>query len=193
VEIFTFLFMRTTNNQKTGNKQKTQTIFDSSPLLKVLSIIGPIAGFSAALSPLIPYYLNSQPQYLPIGANFTSNNQTIQLEVADEPKEYSHGLKFRKSLPKNQGMLFVLKKPEQLKLWMKDTHIPLDMIFLQDGVIKTIVEAAPPCKTKTCPKYDSVYPINQVIELPDGSVKSLDLKPGKKIELKLNPDTTYKQ
>jgi uncharacterized protein len=185
--------MRTTNNQDTENKQKTQTIFNSSPSLKILSIIGPIAGFSAALSPLIPYYLNRQPQYLPISASFTSNNQVIQLEIADEPKEYSHGLKFRKSITKNQGMLFVLKKPEQVKLWMKDTHIPLDMIFLQDGVIKTIVEAAPPCETKICPEYDSVYSINQVIELPAGSVKSLDLKPGKEIELKLNPDTTNKQ
>ncbi|MBW4512169.1 MAG: DUF192 domain-containing protein [Scytonematopsis contorta HA4267-MV1] len=167
---------------QTENSQKTKK--EKLPLwIKVFNIVGPIAGIALSTMPFTLNYLNRQPQYLPIAASFSSDNKTIKLEVADEPQEYSHGLKFRKSIPKNQGMLFILKKPEQVKLWMKDTYVPLDMIFLQDGVIKTIVESAPPCKTKTCPKYDSVYPINQVIELPAGSVKSLELKPGKKIEL----------
>ena len=73
---------------------------------------------------------------------------------------------------------------------MQDTYIPLDMIFLQDGVIKSIVEAAPPCNTKICPKYDSVYPVNQVIELPANSTKILNLKVGKKLHLDFNPNQT---
>ncbi|RAM50031.1 MAG: DUF192 domain-containing protein [Hapalosiphonaceae cyanobacterium JJU2] len=156
---------------------------EKSLFFKILSIVGPIAGFTAALSPLPLYFWTRQPQYLPIGATFTSNNQIVQLELADDRKEYAHGLKFRKSIPQNQGMIFVLKKPEKVKLWMKDTYVPLDMIFLQDGAIKSIVEAAPPCNTKTCSKYDSVYPVNQVIELPAGSTKTLNLKVGNKVQL----------
>jgi uncharacterized protein len=161
---------------------------EKSLFYKFIKFVGPIAGFTAALSPLPLYFWTRQPQYLPIGATFTSNNQTVQLELADDRQEYAHGLKFRNSIPENHGMLFVLNKPKIVKLWMKDTYIPLDMIFLRDGVIKSIVEAAPPCKTKTCPKYDSVYPVNQVIELPAGSTKTLNLQVSKqiKIDFKLN-------
>jgi uncharacterized membrane protein (UPF0127 family) len=169
-------------NQTSTQTKGTQTS-EKSLFFNILKVVGPIAGFTAALSPLPLYFWNRQPHYLPIGATFTSNNQTVQLELADDRKEYAHGLKFRDSISKNHGMLFVLNNPEKVKLWMKDTPVPLDMIFLQNGVIKSIVKAAPPCKTKTCPNYDSVYPINQVIELPAGSTKTLDLKVGKRLEL----------
>ena len=175
----------TTNQIKLISNQTSKQIqrADKSLFSRVINIIGPLAGFTAALSPLTLYFWTRQPQYIPINASFTSNNQRIELEVADNKEEYAHGLKFRDSIPKNGGMLFVLNKPEKVQLWMNDTHIPLDMIFLQDGVIKSTVEAAPPCKTKICPKYDSVYPVNQVIELSAGSTKTLDLKVGSKIKL----------
>ncbi|MDF5728138.1 MAG: DUF192 domain-containing protein [Rhizonema sp. PD38] len=168
--------------QKSVQKEGAQNL-EQSLFFNILKVLGPIAGFTATLSPLPLYFWNHQPHYLPIGATFTSNNQTVQLELVDDRREYAHGLKFRDSIPKNRGMLFVLNKPEKVKLWMKDTHVPLDMIFLQDGVIKSIVEAAPPCKTKTCPNYDSVYPVNQIIELPALSIGNLNLKVGKRLQL----------
>lgn len=168
--------------QKEPQTQQTQTS-EKSLFLKILKVIGPIAGFTAALSPLPLYFWNRQPQYLPLGATFTSGNQIIKLEVARKDKELSKGLKFRKSIPNNHGMLFVINKPEPISLWMKDTHIPLDMIFLKDGEIKHILKNAPPCTTRECPKYNSVYPVNQVIELPAGSSDSLNLTKGKKIQL----------
>ncbi|ALF56535.1 hypothetical protein ACX27_24310 [Nostoc piscinale CENA21] len=177
-----------TNIQTKQSQNSEKSLFYK--FIKFIKFVGPIAGFTAALSPLPLYFWTRQPQYLPIGATFTSNNQTVQLELADDRKEYAHGLKFRNSIPENHGMLFVLNKPEKVKLWMKDTYIPLDMIFLQDGVIKSIVEAAPPCKTKTCPKYDSIYPVNQVIELPANSTKTLNLKVGKKLQLDFNTNKT---
>ncbi|MGH2412886.1 MAG: DUF192 domain-containing protein [Brasilonema sp.] len=131
-----------------GIQTKGTQTSEKSLFFKILFVIGPIAGFTAALSPLALYFWNHQPQYLPIGATFSSNNQTVQLELANDKKEYSHGLKFRNSIPKNRGMLFVLNKPERIKLWMKDTHIPLDMIFLQNGVIQSIIEAVPLAKSK---------------------------------------------
>ncbi len=177
--------------QVTGNQvQKVQTLDDKPLVLKILNIVGPIAGFGFAILPFVLHFYSRQPRYLPVNASFNANNQTIKLEVANKPEDFSHGLKFRKSIEPNRGMLFVLRKPEKVKLWMKDTYIPLDMVFLQDGIIKTIVESAPPCKTKTCSKYDSVYAVNQVIELTAGSAKRLDLKPGKKVELNINSTST---
>lgn len=151
--------------------------------LKILNIVGPIASLALVTLPFVFYYLARKPHYLPVGATFRSNQQIVQLEVATKAEDYLHGLKFRHSMPENTGMLFILKNKENIKLWMKDTYIPLDMIFLSDGVIKTIVEAAPPCKTQVCPKYDSVYPVNYIIELPAGSVKSLNLYVNKKIKI----------
>ncbi|MBF2004454.1 DUF192 domain-containing protein [Chlorogloeopsis sp. ULAP01] len=176
----------TRQTTQTSTQTKGAQTSEKSLFLKILNIAGPIAGFTAALSPLPYYFWTRQPQYLPIGATFTSNNQTVQLELADDRKEYNHGLKFRNSIPNNHGMLFVLDKPEKVKLWMKDTYIPLDMIFLKDGKIKNIVRNTPPCKTEECPKYSSIHPVNQVIELPAGSADSLGLKIGKYIEINFN-------
>ncbi|WP_313885050.1 DUF192 domain-containing protein [Scytonema hofmannii] len=170
---------------KQTNQTKRSQTPEKSLFFKILNFAGPIAGFTAALSPLALYFWTCQPQYLPIGASFTTNNQTFQLEVARENKELSKGLKFRSYLPNNQGMLFVINKPEAISLWMKDTHIPLDMIFLKDGEIKHIVRNAPPCTTRECPKYNSVHPVNQVIELPANSVDSLGLNNGKFIKLNI--------
>ena len=82
-------------------------------------------------------------------------------------------------------MLFVINKSEPISLWMKDTYIPLDMIFLKSGEIKHIVRNVPPCTTQECPKYNSVYPVNQVIELPAGSVDYLRLNNGKFLTINL--------
>ncbi|NMG22751.1 DUF192 domain-containing protein [Brasilonema bromeliae] len=168
-----------------GIQAKQAQTSPKSLFFKILNVVGPIAGFIAALSPLPLYFWNHQPQYLPIGATFTSNNQTIKLEVARVAQELSKGLKFRKSIPNNHGMLFVINKSEPISLWMKDTYIPLDMIFLKSGEIKHIVRNVPPCTTQECPKYNSVYPVNQVIELPAGSVDFLRLNNGEFLKINL--------
>ncbi len=171
--------------QKHAQTKGAQTP-EKSLFFKILNVAGPIAGFIAALSPLPLYFWTHQPQSLPIGATFTSNNQTIKLEVARVAQELSKGLKFRKSIPNNHGMLFAINKSEPISLWMKDTHIPLDMIFLKSGEIKHIVRNAPPCTTRECPKYNSVYPVNQVIELPAGSADTLGLNHGGFIKINFN-------
>ncbi|GJD22973.1 Protein of unknown function DUF192 [Rivularia sp. IAM M-261] len=169
--------MRILNSTKS---QKGEELF-----LKIINKIGPIAGITVVILPLALYLHSRQPQKLPIGASFTVNNQTIQLEVAREPQELYKGLKFRTALPPNHGMLFVVNKPEIISLWMKDTYVHLDMVFLKDGEIKNIVRKAPPCTTKECPSYSSNYPVNQIIELPAGSADSLGLNIGKSIQIKL--------
>ena len=174
------------------NNQKVQTADKNLVFLKVLDIIGPIASVALVILPFGLHFWCRQPRYLPIGATLGIKNQTIQLEVARKREELAHGLKFRSFIPRERGMLFVIDKPQPVKLWMKDTYVPLDMIFLSDGVIKTIVEVAPPCKSRQCPKYDSQYPVNQIIELPAGSAKTLNLQVGQKIELNFLENKQHK-
>ena len=74
-----------------------------------INIAGPIAGFTAALSPLL--FFSFDPHYLNIGAILTTNkNQMVRLELADQKEERLHGLKFRQALPKNQGLHVSLSK-----------------------------------------------------------------------------------
>lgn len=163
-----------------------KSISSENAFLKLLNIAGPIAAILLTALPLALYFYNRQPQKLPVSATFSKNNQTIQLEVARKPSELSKGLKFRKSIPENRGMLFVVKRAEPIKLWMKDTYIPLDMVFMRDSVVNDIVSNAVPCKSEPCPAYGGKLPANQIIEVPAGKAARLGIKVGDEITIKFN-------
>ena len=71
-------------------------------------------------------------------------------------------------------MLFPVQPAKLVQVWMKDMKFPLDIVFVKDGKVIQTVENAPPCKTvaSTCPVYNSVSPVDTVIELhPESSIK----------------------
>tara|TARA_Y100000739_G_C20355306_1_gene349674 strand:+ start:87 stop:572 length:486 start_codon:yes stop_codon:yes gene_type:complete len=73
----------------------------------------------------------------------------FEVEVADNPVRRADGLMNRKFLDLKQGMVFIFEKPSKLVFWMKDTFIPLDIIFFDErGVIKSIHENAEPNSDK---------------------------------------------
>ncbi|MFB6182833.1 MAG: DUF192 domain-containing protein, partial [Candidatus Nanohaloarchaea archaeon] len=80
-------------------------------------------------------------------AYFISNNKTlgkITLEIADTREERKKGLMFRKSLKNNHGMLFIFNKSANRTFWMKNTYIPLNIIFINENLtIVKIVNAEP--------------------------------------------------
>jgi uncharacterized protein len=128
----------------------------------------------------------SAGQKLPISAQaIVPNGTKIQLEVAQTPKQQEIGLMNRTSLPDNQGMLFKFPSPQPVRFWMKNTLIPLDMVFLQNGVVKYIQTSATPCTSDPCPTYGPNTPIDTVIELRSGRSSELGLKVGDSI--KVNP------
>ena len=83
----------------------------------------------------------------------------IDIEIADNPDKRAIGLMFRSSLPDNAGMLFIYEKPQPLFFWMKNTYIPLDIIFANGNMqILTIHKNTKPLSEKLIPSYgDSLY------------------------------------
>lgn len=100
----------------------------------------------------------------------------FKVEVVDTPEGMQQGLMNRESLAKDRGMLFVLDDPKEAYMWMKDTLIPLDMVFIKaDGTIHRIEENTTPKSLKI---IRSGGDVKYVLELPGGSAKRLKLKAG---------------
>jgi uncharacterized protein len=125
-------------------------------------------------------------QKLPVSAQVTIAGQNIQLEVARTPGEQSTGLMYRTELAPNRGMLFVFSPPRPVSFWMKNTLIPLDMVFLSNGVVKYIGENIPPCKVDPCPGYGPApnIDIDNVLELRSGRAAELRLKVGDRLKFR---------
>jgi uncharacterized protein len=133
-------------------------------------------------------------QNLPVTARLivskASAISAIELEVANTAQEQEIGLMNRPSMPLNHGMVFNFTPPVPARFWMKNTLIPLDMLFLRDGKIKNIQANVPPCKADPCPNYgpDNQELIDQVIELNAGQAQKLGLQVGDKLTIqKISP------
>ncbi len=100
------------------------------------------------------------------------------LYVADSPQERSKGLSGRSSLPDDRGMVFIFDKPDELCFWMKDTLIPLDMIWLDEAKKVTKVEAN--VQPSSYPdSFCSLEPKDKyVIELNAGKAQEFGIKTG---------------
>lgn len=100
----------------------------------------------------------------------------ITVEVVDTPDGREKGLMFRQQLPRYSGMLFVYEYPQPAAFWMKNTLIPLDMLFFDDaGRLTRIHENAQPGDLTPVPGGDAV---RYVLELNAGMAKTLHLEPG---------------
>lgn len=127
--------------------------------------------------------VQNQAQILPVGAIAKVGETVIQLEVAKTPEEQAMGLMYRNHLEKDRGMIFLFSPPRMTRFWMKNTWIPLDMIFLRDGVIQSISSQVPPCTSDPCPSYGPLVEIDQVVELASGRAAELGLKRGDRLNI----------
>jgi uncharacterized membrane protein (UPF0127 family) len=98
------------------------------------------------------------------------------VELADDEAAREKGLMFRKNLPLGQGMLFDFHVEQEVGFWMKNTYIPLDMLFIQDnGRILRIAENTTPLSEAIIP---SGGPIRAVLEVIGGSAEKFGIQPG---------------
>jgi YVTN family beta-propeller protein len=118
--------------------------------------------------------------------NNNNNNSSVIarvfVEVQDDREEFPRGLMFRNHLPWNAGMLFAFNEEEPQTFWMKNTLIPLDMIFVDSSSkIIDIKENVPPCEQEECPNYTSIEPAQYVLEVNAGFVQEKGIKIGDRL------------
>jgi len=103
----------------------------------------------------------------------------FDVEMANDSQSQEYGLMFRKSLAPHAGMLFDFHMNVETSFWMKNTLIPLDMIFVRDdGTISSVAPDAVPLSTTPVP---SVEPIRAVLEIGGGRASQFGIYPGEKV------------
>ncbi len=103
----------------------------------------------------------------------------LNVEVAQTAQEHSIGLMFRKSMPTNDGMLFIFDRPGQQCFWMKNTLLPLSVAFVADDGSITNIEAMKP---QTLDSHCSTRDVRFVLEMNDGWFAKRGIKPGMKLK-----------
>ena len=108
----------------------------------------------------------------------TAGMHVIQAEVAVSPQERAIGLMHRKSMPANNGMLFVFEEPNPQCFWMKNTRLPLSIAFLaEDGSVVNIADMKPMDETSHC----SEKPVRFALEMNKGWFAKRGIKAGSKL------------
>ncbi|MEL6372996.1 MAG: DUF192 domain-containing protein [Pseudomonadota bacterium] len=103
----------------------------------------------------------------------------ITAEIARSPVQKARGLMFRTALGENEGMLFPHAKPQELTMWMRNTYISLDMIFIRgDGTVHRVAEETEPFSETIIASQGKV---TAVLEMIAGSVRRLKIKPGDRV------------
>ncbi len=101
------------------------------------------------------------------------------VELADTPEERAQGLMFRERLPADAGMLFLYPRDQMISMWMKNTLIPLDMLFIdRDGRILDIAERTVPLSLRS---ISSETPARAVLEINGGTAQRQGIRPGDRV------------
>lgn len=124
----------------------------------------------------------------PITVVTAQGKTQFQVELADTDATREQGLMFRPTLPANEGMLFDFKRPQRVYFWMKNTYVPLDMIFIRvDGTVARIAEDTKPLSEDA---IGSEAQVRFVLEVNAGTSAKIGLKPGDKVLGRLIRTTT---
>lgn len=110
----------------------------------------------------------------------SSGPKSFNVEVMRTDEERARGLMNRRFLPADRGMLFDFKVEQPVSMWMMNTYIPLDMLFIRkDGTIARIAEMTEPLSTRTIASGENVL---SVLEINGGLSAKLGIKPGDKVQ-----------
>lgn len=112
-------------------------------------------------------------------------NNCFQVEIADTKIKREQGLMNRAELKGNMGMLFVFNEEKQYSFWMKNTLIPLDIIWLNnDKRVVYIINNIPACQTEPCPEYKPAQTAKYVLEVNQGIAQKNNLSIGDQVDFK---------
>ncbi len=145
--------------------------------LLLVSACGAAPGSSGAPRPTPAETISGPRAVLPSGAVY-------RLELATVPEDLAQGLMYRENLPERTGMLFLFAEPSPHHFWMKNTMIPLDIVWLDDaGRVIFVSVDTPPCKADPCPTYGTDVPVRRVLEIAGGMAKKEGVVVGSRIEI----------
>jgi len=131
-----------------------------------LAVLLPSAGVMAAGKGTVVFETDSGPH-------------SYVVELATTNSERALGLMFRRTLPETNGMLFLYDPPQPIAMWMKNTYISLDMVFISaDGTVHRIQANTEPFSTDVIPSGGDVV---GVLELNAGEADKIGLKPGDRV------------
>ena len=118
----------------------------------------------------------AQLETSPLSVQSGDETHAFTVEMATTPVEIQQGLMFRQELAPDAGMLFDFGMTRQASMWMKNTLIPLDMLFiLEDGRVIAIARNAQPGSLRS---IGPGVPVRAVLEIPGGRAKELGIEPG---------------
>jgi uncharacterized membrane protein (UPF0127 family) len=120
---------------------------------------------------------SAEQQILEIASKTGVHVFSVELAITDE--ERTRGLMYRRSVPESYGMLFDFKRDQEVTMWMRNTYVSLDMIFIQsDGRIRRIAENTETESDKIIPSGGQV---RAVLEVAAGTAKKLGIEPGDRV------------
>lgn len=129
--------------------------------------------------PETPHATDPKAVTEPLSIHTATGKLAFKVEIADTEAERQHGLMYRTSLPPQYGMLFIFDGPAPRSFWMRNTYIPLDIIYIgADGRIVSIAHGKPFDESP----LPSAGPAVGVLELYDGEAARLGIKPGDKVD-----------
>lgn len=116
--------------------------------------------------------------------HFKNQNLSIEVEIAANQQQRETGLMNRPSLPANKGMIFVYNDQELRGVWMKNTLLSLDVLFLNHKAeIVAMLPDLQPCRQNPCPIYSSQLPATYMLEVNAGFINNHQLKIGQALGL----------
>lgn len=142
----------------------TRLLTAAALLALVVSFPGPVSARTAKMTPATT---------VPLTITTPRRALRLRVEVARTSDQQARGLMFRRSLPANGGMIFPMRPPRVASFWMKNTVIPLDMIFIRaDGTIARVAANTVPY---TLDPVTSGEPVAAVLEIAAGRAARLGI------------------
>ncbi len=152
-------------------------------MLRILRALASLALPLAAAVPValaVSAHAQEAARTEPLAIATRGGPQRFDVEVMRNDAERARGLMFRRSMAPNHGMLFDFERVEPVAMWMKNTYLPLDMLFIRaDGTVARVAADTEPLSTAT---ILSGEPVLAVLELNAGTAARLGIRPGDRVD-----------
>lgn len=159
-------------------------LISHSSLLSHRAVSAALFAFLAAILvgfwTVAPVQADAELEPLTIVTASGSKPLSFNIEVARSPRQKAIGLMYRRNLAAGRGMLFPYEREQEVSMWMKNTYIPLDMLFIKaNGEIHRVAAMTEPFSERI---ISSEGPVKAVLEIAGGDAKRLGIAPGDKVQ-----------